>query len=528
MTYRDRGRDGFRNKLEYHLLSRYKPAWAIIQTVPGLKERANALIINSLLSKTAARPYPYSCASSYTSWSGLTDRSWYSRHLPQIKAKPLPDLDAVLELFAEGQAGVTSPTSTTLFPSFAQWFTDGFLLTDMNDARRTFTSHQIDLNQVYGMTADQTAALRVKSETRETFGQLQMVTRRGAAYAPSLFLKDGTRDPAFAALPQPEKFDYTMSPEGARSLFAFGGERANISPQVAMINTLFIREHNRIAQLLTQRNPDWSDDRVFETARMINIVLLIKIVVAEYINHISPYHFQLFADGSVAQDADWNRPNWIPVEFNVLYRWHSLVPPTLAWGEHVLPTQTLLLDNRLLLENGLARSFEYMSRQPARQLGLFNTVDFLRPVERATLELSRRNQLASYNDYREIMSYPRVRTFAQMSSNPKIIDGLKRAYGDVDSVEFYPGLLAEDHRPRSAVPPLLGRMVAIDAFSHALTNPLLAPNVYTEHTFSRAGLNIINETTTLRDLVLRNTRNANLDAHISMDIARAKDGTKGA
>ena len=364
-------------------------------------------------------------------------------------------------------------------------------------------------------------------QQRLSVASYKMITHQGEDFAPALFLRDGTRDPAFAVLPEPEKFDYSASPEGVRSLFAFGGARANISPNVAMINTLFIREHNRLARMLALQNPAWCDDRVFETARLINIVLLIKIVVTEYINHISPYHFQLFADGAVAATADWNRPNWIPVEFNVLYRWHSLVPKTLVWGCETVPTQSLLLDNRPLLTHGLARSFEYVSGQPARQMGLFNTVDFLLPVERATIRLARSNALASYNAYRQIMSYPRVCRFEQISSNSKVIAGLRRVYGHVDQVEFYPGLFAEDHRPRSAVPSLLGRMVAIDAFSHALTNPVLAPNVFTVDTFTPDGMELIQNTSSLRDLVLRNTPNPNPAAHISMDILRTGTSAAG-
>ena len=251
-----------------------------------------------------------------------------------------------------------------------------------------------------------------------------------------LFLSDGTRNPDFAALPEPERFDYRASPDGIRSLFAFGGARANISPNVAMVNTLFIREHNRLAQTLANNYKDWSNNRVFETARLINIVLLIKIVVAEYINHISPYHFQLLGDGSVARKAVWNRPNWIPVEFNVLYRWHSLVPETLTWGDETLPTKSMLLDNRPLLSHGLARSFEMVSSQPARQMGLFNTVDFLLPVELATIRLARTNKLAGYNDYRQIMSYPRVTRFEQISSDQATVEALREVYGHVDRVEF--------------------------------------------------------------------------------------------
>lgn len=518
MNTRDRSRDGIRNRLEYHFLSRYRPFWQVAQRVPRMERLTNRLIIKSLMSKTPPRPYPHSCSTNYPTWNGLTDQTWYSRHLPVQSTIELPEDKAVLELFAEPKEGSrTTSNSTYLFPSFAQWFTDGFLLTDKNDGRRTFSSHQIDLNQVYGNSQAQTHALRTMSSKATERGQLRTSLQNGEAFAPFLFLPDGTKDPAYAALPEPERFDYLASPEGVRTMFAFGGERANISPNVAMVNTLFIREHNRLARILVSNNAGWSDDRVFETARLINIALLIKIVVAEYINHISPYHFQLLGDGTVAAQANWNRPNWIPVEFNVLYRWHSLVPETLDWGGETLATKSMLLNNQPLLSHGLARSFEFVSAQPARQMGLFNTVDFLLPVELATIRLARSNKMASYNDYRQIMSYPRVTRFEQISSNPKIVSALRNLYGHVDRIELYPGLFAEDHRPRSAVPSLLGRMVAIDAFSHALTNPILAPNVFNTDTFTHEGMQIIERTSTLRDLVLRNCSNSDLNSPITMD-----------
>ena len=46
-------------------------------------------------------------------------------------------------------------------------------------------------------------------------------------------------------------------------------------------------------------------------------------------------------------------------------------------------------------------------------------------------------------------------------------------------------------------------MVGVDAFSQALTNPLMAHRVYQEKTFSGLGMRIIEQTKTLNDLVLR-------------------------
>ena len=62
------------------------------------------------------------------------------------------------------------------------------------------------------------------------------------------------------------------------------------------------------------------------------IVLLIKIVIEEYINHITPYHFRLRPTRRRSRTSAGIRPNWMAIEFNLLYRWHGLVPDTLRVG----------------------------------------------------------------------------------------------------------------------------------------------------------------------------------------------------
>ena len=45
--------------------------------------------------------------------------------------------------------------------------------------------------------------------------------------------------------------------------------------------------------------------------------------------------------------------------------------------------------------------------------------------------------------------------------DPEIQAGLKDLYGHVDRIEFYPGLFAEDTRPNSVLPALIGRLVGV-------------------------------------------------------------------
>ncbi len=59
-----------------------------------------------------------------------------------------------------------------------------------------------------------------------------------------------------------------------RSWFFVGDARVNEQPNLAIIHTIFVREHNRIARVLQNLHPSWGDDRLFLEAR--------RIVNAEY------------------------------------------------------------------------------------------------------------------------------------------------------------------------------------------------------------------------------------------------------
>ena len=57
-------------------------------------------------------------------------------------------------------------------------------------------------------------------------------------------------------------------------------------------------------------------------------------------------------------------------------------------------------------------------------------------------------------------------------------------------------------------------MVAFDAFSQVLTNPLVAPRVFLPETFSEEGMNIIETTGTLKQLIARNIPAGSAKGHL--------------
>jgi prostaglandin-endoperoxide synthase 2 len=269
-----------------------------------------------------------------------------------------------------------------LFAAFAQYLTDGFIRTQLSndpaleDRRRTTSNHEIDLSPLYGRTPVQTAVLRLQSTKHGLRGRLKSQMIADEEFSPFLCDNIGAIKREFEILDQP----LGLKDAGViqrQTLFAVGGDRVNAVPQTAMMNTLFLREHNRLAAMLEKDHSDWDDDRVFETARNIAIVEFIKIVVEEYINHINTTEFPLQADPRAAWKADWNRPNWMTVEFSLLYRWHGLVTEDITWGDKTHAGNSVLLNNRLLLETGLSRSFINASANRTAILGLENAASFM-------------------------------------------------------------------------------------------------------------------------------------------------------
>ncbi|HBE32822.1 MAG TPA: heme peroxidase, partial [Cyanobacteria bacterium UBA11368] len=168
---------------------------------------------------------------------------------------------------------------------------------------------------------------------------------------------------------------------------------------------------------------------------------------------------------------------------------------------------------------GLGALFEESSTQPATIIGFFNTPDFLIPVEVASIKMGREAKLRSYNDYREMCGFPRVTDFNQITADETAQEKLRNLYGHVDNIEFYVGLFAEDRAwENSTVPPMIARIVAIDAFSQALTNPLLAEGIFNEKTFSPVGWEVINTTNTLTQIVHRNIPQKDRQFKVTFDL----------
>jgi prostaglandin-endoperoxide synthase 2 len=502
---------------------------------PAFGTFLSGVMINAIMKATRARPHPWSTKTDYVSWPGLTDRTYSARHLPSADIPSLPDIDEVTTLFTRTQAHqLFCPKSTTLFPAFAQYLTDGFLRTQLfnederTDRLKTTSNHEIDLCPLYGRNEAQTLALRLRSNAQGEKGRLKS---QNLPSGPSneieeypLFLFDtaGAKLKEFDDLDDPLG-SHKLPLEIKTGLFAVGGDRVNANLYVAMLNTLFLREHNRLAALIEAANPKFDDDRVFNVARNVLIVMFIKIVVEEYINHIAPTMLSFEANPKVAWMAPWNRPNWMSIEFGLLYRWHGLVPDKTQWKGQEIPTSIMQFNTKLLIETGLSQALVEVSGQRAARLGLGNTSDFLLGVEKKGIDQGRIARIDTYNAYRAAFDLPVANTWSDVTGDDNRRKRLEAVYGATpEKLEFFTGLFAEDRTPNSPLPILITKMVAVDAFSQAMTNPLLSKSIWGTQkvkleAFTQVGLDAITTTKCVRDMLAHQVTRGNMPkAHIGM------------
>lgn len=76
--------------------------------------------------------------------------------------------------------------------------------------------------------------------------------------------------------------------------------RINQNPHLAILNVILLREHNRIAANLSELNPHWEDDKIFNIARTILIGMFQHISFYElmpvYVNESILYENKILYD----------------------------------------------------------------------------------------------------------------------------------------------------------------------------------------------------------------------------------------
>ena len=115
------------------------------------------------------------------------------------------------------------------------------------------------------------------------------------------------------------------------------------------------------------------------------------------------------------------------------------------------------------------------------------------------IQRGRDHGLADYNTVRAAYGLRRVTSFSQITKDPVLQEKLKELYGNVNNIDPWVGLLAEDHVKGGSVGPTL-RAIIVDQF----TRLRAADRFWYTRVFSGQQLRDI-QATTLSALIRRNT-----------------------
>ncbi|MEL7084032.1 MAG: peroxidase family protein [Cyanobacteria bacterium P01_G01_bin.4] len=260
---------------------------------------------------------------------------------------------------------------------------------------------------------------------------------------------------------------------------------------LSLLHTLFVKEHNTICDRLKQRYPDWSDDDLFDLARLINAALMAKIHTVEWTPAILPlkatdialnvnwagflgedfrHRFGRIGSGDLLSGIPGSNtdhhaaPYAITEEFVSVYRMHPLIPDDFHY--YSVETGELLLEEdffqssgkrtRAIVEAvGMDNLFYSLGIAHPGALTLHNYPKFLQQHQRDNGEFfdlaavdilrDRERGVPRYNRFRELIGRGRVKEFEEITSNPTWAQELRQVYdNDIDRVDLMVGLFAED------------------------------------------------------------------------------------
>ncbi|WP_028923998.1 peroxidase family protein [Pseudonocardia acaciae] len=260
-----------------------------------------------------------------------------------------------------------------------------------------------------------------------------------------------------------------------------------------LLHTVFMREHNAVCEMLGAAYPAWSDDQVFDKARLVIAALLAKIHTVEWTTAILA-HPAL----QIGMRANWfgiaservhnlvgrlgdsevlsgipgsptdhhTAPYSITEEFVAVYRMHPLVPDDFlvrAVGDPSRRDELAFLDlsglksRDVLKRYGATDLFYSFGTAHPGAVTLHNHPRFMQQLRRddgmvidlAAVDIlrSRERGVPRYNEFRRLLRLPEARSFEDLTGNPKLAAELASVYDSIEDVDLTVGLHAEPPPP---------------------------------------------------------------------------------
>ncbi|XP_078034406.1 uncharacterized protein LOC144468658 [Augochlora pura] len=279
----------------------------------------------------------------------------------------------------------------------------------------------------------------------------------------------------------------------AKSGFCFiGGDgRASEQPALTVMHTLWVREHNRIVDLLRQVNPHWDGEKLFQQSRRIISGMLQHITYNEFLprilgwNAVTLYGLKLLPQGYYKEYSPTCNPSVLTEFATAAYRiGHSLLRPHLPRMDrsyqNVEPA-ILLRDgffdpDAIYRQSMIDEMIRGLIATPMETLDQFITGEVtnhlfeIKGIPYSGIDLialnihrARDHGIPSYNNYRALCNLKRATTFEDLSREmaPEVIARMKRIYASVDDIDLFPGGMSERPLQGGLVGPTFACIIAI-------------------------------------------------------------------
>uniref|UniRef100_A0A6Q2YEE0 Prostaglandin G/H synthase 1 n=1 Tax=Esox lucius TaxID=8010 RepID=A0A6Q2YEE0_ESOLU len=484
----------------HYILTHFQLLWSVINRT-FLRDWLMTLVL-TVRSNLIPSPPTFNSRYGYISWESYCNVSYYTRILPPVpedcptpmgtKGKSvLPDPKLVVEKFLLRREFRPDPQGTNLmFAFFAQHFTHQFFKTkkSMGMGFTRALGHGVDAGHIYGDNLVRQLNLRLLKD-----GKMKFQVIKGEIYPPTVS-------------EAPVNMNYPPGhPEEQR--LAIGQEVFGLLPGLTLYATLWLREHNRVCDILKAEHPTWGDEQLFQTARLIIIGQTIRIVIEEYVQHLSGYLLDLKFDPSLLFKSTFQYRNRIAVEFNQLYHWHPLMPDSFQINGEVVPYSQFIFNTSIVTRYGVEKLVEAFSRQYAGQIGGGkNMHPVVTKVAEGVIEESRALRLQPFNEYRKRFKLKPYTSFTEFTGEEEVARELEELYGDIDALEFYPALMLEKTRHQAIFGESMVEMGAPFSLKGLLGNPICSPEYWKPSTFGgQTGFDIVNSAS-LKKLVCLNSK----------------------
>jgi hypothetical protein len=361
------------------------------------------------------------------------------------------------------------------------------------------------------------------------------------------------RDPAFAqALRTGEhgklRIDESgLPPKELEAHIDVTGVAGNFWVGLALLHSLFMREHNAICDHLHERYPQLSDDDLYDKARLVVAALMAKIHTIDWTPAIIAHPTTVTAlrtnwwglEGERLDKLIGRRtsnevvrgipgsptnhhgvPYALTEEFVAVYRMHPLIPDDFSFRslandallqERTLPELGVLHVRERLAEMSMTDLFYSFGTSHPGAITLHNYPRFLQRFDQAggtLIDLAaidvlrvRERGVPRYNQFRRLLHLKPFETFEEMTETPEQAEELRRIYGDVERVDTMVGMYAERKPEGFGFSDTAFRIFILMA-SRRLESDRFFTRDYRPEVYTAEGLEWV-ESTTMRTLLLR-------------------------